>query len=315
MSIAPDRFESARISLLRAAAAAQPHNADLRYELAERLILHGAVEEGAKFYREAYALEPTLRPASIDTSRDQARETAQRSGAIAGALLDAGVTLPAALVARAWSAAILGDVEEARRLIDFQALFYDTSDALSGLLTPEFRSGLVAEIRAGMSAHSLDWSAIRQASRNSNVLDGGPAGRALAAQIRAHVDAYATALSAIEHPFVSAMPEDYALTGWSVIFDGSSRHISHIHPRAWAIGVLYLQTDGVPADDGRHRGWLRVGPPEGVPDRCGWDVRWIEPVPGRLVMMPSYFTHETLATGTDGPRLCIAFDVVPRVCQ
>jgi len=310
MPISPDQQKQAQIALLKMAAGAQSADAELRYELAEQLVLEGEIEEGAKFYREAYAIAPLLRPASIGTAPAKARETARRTAIIAGGLIDAGVSVPAVLVAKAWSAAVLNDIDAVRRLIDFDAFFYDRTDALP-LLTADFLAMLVEEIRAVMTAHHLDWTAIKQASRNSRVFDG-PAGKTLAARLRKQVDAYVAGLPASNHPFVAARPENYDLTGWCVTFDRASRHISHIHPRAWASGVLYLQTDGVPPNDGRHRGWLRVGPPDDLSAKGGWDERWIEPVPRRLVIMPSYFTHETLATDNPGPRLCLAFDVMPR---
>ncbi|MEJ0041812.1 MAG: putative 2OG-Fe(II) oxygenase [Rhizomicrobium sp.] len=40
-------------------------------------------------------------------------------------------------------------------------------------------------------------------------------------------------------------------------------------------------------------------------------TRAIEPVPGRLVLFPSYVSHATELTGIDGARISVAFDVVP----
>jgi hypothetical protein len=37
----------------------------------------------------------------------------------------------------------------------------------------------------------------------------------------------------------------------------------------------------------------------------------IEPVPGRLVLFPSYVPHATIPPGSsDGARICVTFDVV-----
>jgi hypothetical protein len=41
-----------------------------------------------------------------------------------------------------------------------------------------------------------------------------------------------------------------------------------------------------------------------------WGIREIEPVPGRLVLFPSYVPHLTLPSGVAGDRISIAFDVV-----
>ena len=42
-----------------------------------------------------------------------------------------------------------------------------------------------------------------------------------------------------------------------------------------------------------------------------WETREIEPVPGRLVLFPSYVPHATQPSGLEGERISIAFDVVP----
>jgi hypothetical protein len=42
-----------------------------------------------------------------------------------------------------------------------------------------------------------------------------------------------------------------------------------------------------------------------------WGVCPVEPVPGRLVLFPSYMPHGTEASACPGDRICVAFDVVP----
>jgi hypothetical protein len=48
-------------------------------------------------------------------------------------------------------------------------------------------------------------------------------------------------------------------------------------------------------------GWTAAKPP--------WPVVDVEPVPGRLILFPSYVPHETLPTGSDQTRISVAFDV------
>jgi hypothetical protein len=48
---------------------------------------------------------------------------------------------------------------------------------------------------------------------------------------------------------------------------------------------------------------VRVDPP--------WGIRDIHPVPGRLVMFPSYIPHATIPTKSNEERICISFDVIP----
>jgi len=37
----------------------------------------------------------------------------------------------------------------------------------------------------------------------------------------------------------------------------------------------------------------------------------VAPVPGRLVLFPSFVTHGTEACGAEGERISIAFDITP----
>jgi hypothetical protein len=70
----------------------------------------------------------------------------------------------------------------------------------------------------------------------------------------------------------------------------------------------------VPHHAGCEGGWLRVAPPAqfGVSVAHGWAERMVEPLPGRLVLMPGYFYHETLPTLSDEMRVCVAFNIVPQ---
>jgi hypothetical protein len=43
-----------------------------------------------------------------------------------------------------------------------------------------------------------------------------------------------------------------------------------------------------------------------------WPTREIEPVPGRLVIFPSFVPHMTRPTGVDGRRISVSFDVEPQ---
>ena len=60
------------------------------------------------------------------------------------------------------------------------------------------------------------------------------------------------------------------------------------------------------------QGWIKFGEP-------GLDVslddpirRMVQPVPGRLVLFPSYMWHGTVPFRDDAKRTTIAFDVIPQ---
>jgi len=59
------------------------------------------------------------------------------------------------------------------------------------------------------------------------------------------------------------------------------------------------------------QGWIKFGEPSfdaGLSPR-----RAIQPLPGRLVLFPSYMWHGTIPFHDASPRVTIAFDAVPRV--
>lgn len=38
---------------------------------------------------------------------------------------------------------------------------------------------------------------------------------------------------------------------------------------------------------------------------------WIQPEPGKIVLMPSYFHHRTVPLGVEQRRICVAFEIYP----
>jgi uncharacterized protein (TIGR02466 family) len=86
----------------------------------------------------------------------------------------------------------------------------------------------------------------------------------------------------------------------------------HIHPDGWISGVYYVAVpEGSPGDD--RAGAIELGPmPFGTDARLSaWPRSRVAPLPGQLLMFPSYYGHRTWPTGRDEPRVCVAFDVVP----
>ncbi len=118
------------------------------------------------------------------------------------------------------------------------------------------------------------------------------------------------------HPFAASAPSAFIIEAWGVISGQGGYHQPHIHPRAWATGVLYIAATASASAD--RIGWLRVGPPGDLIPAAGpvwleraWEERWIQPAPGLLVVFPAYFTHETFPMGRNEERICVAFDIVP----
>ena len=97
---------------------------------------------------------------------------------------------------------------------------------------------------------------------------------------------------------------------WSVRLRSGGKHSNHIHPQGWISSALYIALPP-PSPSGREdAGWFTIGEPD---ERLGLSIgpsRKIEPVPGRLVLFPSYLWHGTVPFA-EGSRLTIAFDVRP----
>lgn len=113
------------------------------------------------------------------------------------------------------------------------------------------------------------------------------------------------------HPLLSAARDRLIVSGsWSVRLGPGGFNVTHSHPLGWLSSAFYVALPDAkemgPAPAG-HFHWgappeeLRTGlPPRGV----------IAPVPGQLVLFPSFVWHGTVPT-MGGERLNIAFDAVP----
>jgi hypothetical protein len=95
--------------------------------------------------------------------------------------------------------------------------------------------------------------------------------------------------------------------GWAVRLRPGGRQAAHLHPTGWLTGVLYVSAgDGpVTAESGSLH--LPLPPPGYVQD--DWPDRRILPLPGRLVIFPSYLRHCTGPFRGTGERVSLAFDI------
>jgi hypothetical protein len=134
---------------------------------------------------------------------------------------------------------------------------------------------------------------------------GQPAFDALLAAVRAEMAAYLARFAESDHPLAAWVPQDFRIEAWGMVSRAEGHNVRHNHPRGWVTAVYYpcaLPPDSI-------GGALRVGgwtdpPPPGWPDRS------IVPSPGLLVLMPSWYVHWTMPTGSSGARLSIAIDAV-----
>ncbi len=110
------------------------------------------------------------------------------------------------------------------------------------------------------------------------------------------------------HPFFAARPGSVSYHSWSVVLREAGHHVSHIHPGGCVSGVFYVAAPAF--EEGGEAGCLDIGNP-------GFDVplpapprrRLVRPVPGLLVLFPSYLWHGTRPFTGPGERITIAFDI------
>lgn len=217
---------------------------------------------------------------------------------------------------KAIALAVLGRAEEARSLVGL-----DTLVELCELPTPagyadqrSFRDALAREIRANPTlASDPRGKATRDGLQTRHLRQADAvAVEALLDQIRKAVEAYVLRLDASGGAFAVGQPEKVQLYAWAVIYGSEGRQRAHHHPGAWLSGVYYVTA---PRLRGEHtyRGALIMGAldPEKHSFEPPWGTRKIEPVPGRLVLFPSYISHSTEPSGVDGARISVAFDVIP----
>ncbi len=215
------------------------------------------------------------------------------------------------------ASALLGDEQFVRSLMDYQRFYRCRQSEAVGRL-PLLR---IAEVFLEAPTHygESPSKAIRHASRYEAISTASeiPEIAALADTLLclgADFIAEMTGLAGDQHPFLSSIPTNFTIESWGVISGQDGYHLPHIHPRAWASGVLYLVTPECASEPDSRIGWLRVGPPPSLVAVAGdaWDERWVKPQPGLVVIMPAYFWHETFPMGRGEERIAVAFDIVPQ---
>jgi len=196
----------------------------------------------------------------------------------------------------------------------------DAPTGFSGL--EEFLAALREDIGAlhGHGNHPLDQS-LRQGTQTSRNLLVRPARRIaqLLGLFTEAIDRFrGEVIGALPeqtpagaHPLVARNTSPARIVGcWSVRLRRGGFHVSHIHPEGWLSSAFYLSVPAEVDDTARRAGWLKFGEPR-FPVAGLEATGFVQPVPGRLVLFPSYLWHGTNALTSDEPRMSVAFDAVP----
>lgn len=97
---------------------------------------------------------------------------------------------------------------------------------------------------------------------------------------------------------------------WSVQLGHHGYHVNHFHRAGWISSVYYVTTPDEVKDADAMPGWVRFGEPRfAVPGAN--PERFLQPVPGRLILFPACMWHGTNALAGPGPRTAISFDALP----
>ncbi|MDB5424319.1 MAG: hypothetical protein JWQ29_1735, partial [Phenylobacterium sp.] len=161
--------------------------------------------------------------------------------------------------------------------------------------------------------HPSDQS-LHGGSQTTHLLTGSPdpAVQAFFKAVDRPLRAHMARLGAGDDPLRRRNTGEYRIHGaWSVLLSRGGYHRDHFHSEGWLSSAFYVQTPQAALDRDDHGGWLRLGQPPFATEPALTAERHIRPVPGKLVLFPSYMWHGTEPFTTDERRLTIAFDVVP----
>ncbi len=115
------------------------------------------------------------------------------------------------------------------------------------------------------------------------------------------------------HPLASRRRNTFDYAGsWSSRLTNCGFHVNHVHPAGWISSCYYVGVPAVVEDAQNKQGWIKFGEPAHDVALADPVRRAVQPVPGRLVLFPSYMWHGTIPFRVDGVRTTIAFDVVPK---
>jgi tetratricopeptide (TPR) repeat protein len=143
------------------------------------------------------------------------------------------------------------------------------------------------------------------------------AGHALVEKLRARIEEaitrYVAGLPVDErHPFSSRRSNNFRYAGsWSSLLRDQGFHVNHLHPQGWISSCYYVTVPGETKDADTRNGWIKFGEPALEVALNNPIRRAVQPIPGRLVLFPSYMWHGTVALRAPSARTTIAFDVVP----
>jgi uncharacterized protein (TIGR02466 family) len=293
-----------------------PHDQAVLLRRFDLIVVSGNWDRVAGDLEDARQAEPA-RPSVIAACAHLARSQGDPAKLLAAckAALAKQPSNTSALHYKAIALLMLGRTAEARHVMgldDFIGIS-DLSERSDDSNHESFLELLAAEI---LNNPTLETDPRGKATRHGLqtrvlVQEGDKALPRLLEQIKSAIGHYVEHLPASPHPFAAVSPARVRLNSWAVVYPQHGRQAPHFHPAGWISGVAYV---GAPrsAGESKYRGPLVLGEvqPEWFRGDPAWKIHEVEPIPGRIVLFPSFVPHATRATEVPGQRISVAFDAV-----
>jgi hypothetical protein len=160
---------------------------------------------------------------------------------------------------------------------------------------------------------AIAWHNLASALEDLGVHDeAADAGRKAFAAIDPLIRRHIAELGPGSDPVRAPRSDSHAISGsWSIRLRAGGHHVDHIHPRGWLSSAFYVEVPDEAQASATKEGWLQFGRPSLRTAQPVEPAHYVQPIPGRLVMFPSYMWHGTVPFSFPRPRMTIAFDVLP----
>lgn len=285
--------------------------------LGKALIRQGRTEEARATLQAALDANPSntnvyKRLAALDLKAGAAQDALDT----ADRLIETGIGHSRLLVARVLALATQGRIDDARDAVGLDRFLH--REFLAPPAGWPDLAAFNADVRAELERHpDLRYDRYGTASTRTWRIDqpayaSSVAIPALQDQIRSAVMRQVARLEAEDSTWTRARPEKGILHNWCVLTDADGYEEWHVHQGGWMSGVYYVDVPpAVRAGSGRE-GCIAFGLPE---DLVGQEASHqfgetvVRPEPGLMLLFPSHSYHRTFAHGSEGRRICLAFDV------
>lgn len=314
-----ERFDEARDCFAQVAAIA-PRNAGPQNGLAAAYAGLGRFEEAIAAYEKSIRLQPDdlatrIRLASVLLQTGEAKRALVLTDEVVPRMpLDQAALAVHELALRA------NEDPRAGRLAD-----YERHIQIFDLDPPQGFSSM-AEFNAALNAH-LDTmhtdlrehvdQTLRHGTQTAPALFGSQNALlvALRRRIEEAVGVYIARMPQQDqdHPLTRRRGRGFAFAGsWSSRLHDSGFHVNHVHPEGWISSCYYVSVPDAALDRSAKQGWIKFGEPSFATAIGDTLRRAVQPMPGRLVLFPSYMWHGTIPFRASATRTTIAFDAVPQ---